>query len=105
MAEAQSAPGGAERFRAALAGAGLTNPVVELPESTHTAGDAARGPNRVDDAAVGALIGEPIGHAIAPVTDPFSQPNVCDSYTFGCENEGYQAIACPPFTRKMFPVA
>ena len=94
MAEASSAPGGAERFRAALAGTGLSNPVVELPESTHTAGDAARvvgcevaqiakslvfrakesgrpvlvvacGANRVDEAAVGALIGEPIGKANA----------------------------------------
>ncbi len=94
MAEARSAPGGAERFRAALADAGLTNQVVELPESTHTAADAARvvgcdvaqiakslvfrakdsgrsvlvvacGANRVDEAAVGALVGEPIGKANA----------------------------------------
>ena len=94
MAEAGSATGGAERFQAALAGSGLTNSVVELPESTRTAGDAARavgcevaqickslvfratssgrpvlvvacGANRVDEAAVGALIGEPIGKANA----------------------------------------
>jgi prolyl-tRNA editing enzyme YbaK/EbsC (Cys-tRNA(Pro) deacylase) len=86
--------GGAERFRAALAEAGMTNPIVELPESTHTADAAARavgcavaqiakslvfraktsgrpvlvvasGANRVDEKAVGELIGEPIGKANA----------------------------------------
>jgi prolyl-tRNA editing enzyme YbaK/EbsC (Cys-tRNA(Pro) deacylase) len=86
--------GGAERFRAALAAAGKTNRIVELPESTRTADDAARavgcevaqiakslvfrgqtsgrpvlvvasGANRVDEAAVGELIGEPIGKANA----------------------------------------
>jgi prolyl-tRNA editing enzyme YbaK/EbsC (Cys-tRNA(Pro) deacylase) len=94
VADAPPPAGGADRFRAALASAGLTNPIVELPESTRTAGDAARavgcevaqiakslvfraatsgrpvlvvasGANRVDEAAVGELIGEPIGKADA----------------------------------------
>src|SRR4029079_18643970 len=84
--------GGAERFKAALAGGGWSHDIVILPDSTRTAKEAAVavgcdvaqivkslvfrattsgrpvlviacGANRVDEAAVGTLIGEPIGKA------------------------------------------
>jgi prolyl-tRNA editing enzyme YbaK/EbsC (Cys-tRNA(Pro) deacylase) len=82
----------AARVQAALAAAGLTCEVVELPASTRSAQEAAQaigcqveqivkslvfharqsdrpilvlasGPNRVDEARLGALLGEPIGRA------------------------------------------
>ena len=95
MAEAgNSAGGGAERFKAALAGGGWSHDIVILPDSTRTAKEAAVavgcdvaqivkslvfrattsgrpvlviacGANRVDETAVGTLIGEPIGKADA----------------------------------------
>jgi prolyl-tRNA editing enzyme YbaK/EbsC (Cys-tRNA(Pro) deacylase) len=89
-----SAGGGAERFKAALAGGGWSHDIVILPDSTRTAKEAAAavgcevaqivkslvfrgttsgrpvlviacGANRVDEIAVGTLIGEPIGKADA----------------------------------------
>jgi prolyl-tRNA editing enzyme YbaK/EbsC (Cys-tRNA(Pro) deacylase) len=95
VAEAgSSGGGGAERFKAALAGGGWTHDIVILPDSTRTAQEAALavgcdvaqivkslvfrgttsgrpvlviacGANRVDETAVGTLIGEPIGKADA----------------------------------------
>jgi prolyl-tRNA editing enzyme YbaK/EbsC (Cys-tRNA(Pro) deacylase) len=91
---AGSSGGGAERFKAALAQGGWTHEIVVLPDSTRTAKEAALavgcdvaqivkslvfrgttsgrpvlviacGANRVDESAVGALIGEPIGKADA----------------------------------------
>jgi len=84
----------AQRVQAALAAAGFTLAVVELPQSTRTSAEAAAavgcavgqiaksiifravtsdrpvlvlasGPNRVDEAAVGALLGEPLSKADA----------------------------------------
>jgi len=89
-----SAGGGAERFKDALAGGGWSHDIVILPDSTRTAKEAALavgcdvaqivkslvfrattsgrpvlviacGANRVDETAVGTLIGEPIGKADA----------------------------------------
>ena len=94
MAAAGNSAGGAERFKAALAEGGWTHEIVILPDSTRTAKEAALavgcdvaqivkslvfrgtesgrpvlviacGANRVDETAVGALIGEPIGKADA----------------------------------------
>ena len=95
MADAgNTAGGGAERFKAALASGGWSHDIVILPDSTRTAKEAALavgcdvaqivkslvfratttgrpvlviacGANRVDESAVGTLIGEPIGKADA----------------------------------------
>ncbi|MEO8691926.1 MAG: YbaK/EbsC family protein [Acidimicrobiales bacterium] len=94
MAAAGNSAGGAERFKAALAQGGWNHEIVVLPDSTRTAKEAAlavgcdvaqivkslvsrgttsarpvlviaSGANRVDETAVGALIGEPIGKADA----------------------------------------
>jgi prolyl-tRNA editing enzyme YbaK/EbsC (Cys-tRNA(Pro) deacylase) len=94
VAAAGNSAGGAERFKAALAQGGWTHEIVILPDSTRTAKEAALavgcdvaqivkslvfrgtmsgrpvlviacGANRVDESAVGALIGEPIGKADA----------------------------------------
>ena len=117
-AEAGSSGGGAERFKAALAGGGWTHDIVILPDSTRTANEAALavgcdvaqivkslvfratetsrpvlviacGANRVDEAAVGALIGEPIGKANA---------------NFVRENTGYAIGGVPPIGHAVAPV-
>jgi len=118
VAETGSATGGAERFRAALAAAGWTHDIVELPESTRTAKEAALavgcdlaqivkslvfrgttsdrpvlvvacGANRVDEASVGALIGEPIGKADAD---------------FVREKTGFAIGGIPPIGHAVVPV-
>jgi prolyl-tRNA editing enzyme YbaK/EbsC (Cys-tRNA(Pro) deacylase) len=119
VAEAgSSGGGGAERFKAALGGGGWTHDIVILPDSTRTASEAALavgcdvaqivkslvfrgttsgrpvlviacGANRVDEALVGALIGEPIGKANA---------------NFVRENTGYAIGGVPPIGHAVAPV-
>ena len=118
MTEAGSSGGGADRFKAALAGGGWTHDIVILPDSTRTASEAAVavgcdvaqivkslvfratetsrpvlviacGANRVDEAVVGALIGEPIGKANA---------------NFVRENTGYAIGGVPPIGHAVTPV-
>ena len=119
MAEAgNSAAGGADRFKAALAGGSWTHDIVTLPDSTRTAQEAALavgcdvaqivkslvfrgttsgrpvlviacGANRVDEALVGTIIGEPIGKANA---------------NFVRENTGYAIGGVPPLGHAVAPV-
>jgi len=94
VAAVGNSAGGAERFKTALAEGGWSHEIVVLPDSTRTAKEAALavgcdvaqivkslvfrgtesgrpvlviacGANRVDESAVGTLIGEPIGKADA----------------------------------------
>src|SRR5947209_1440135 len=63
------------RVQEALAAAGLATRVVEMPQSTRTAADAAKsgaavlviasGTNRVNESSIAAVVGEPIGKADA----------------------------------------
>ena len=118
MADAANTAGGAERFKAALARGGWTHDIVILPDSTRTAKEAALavgcdvaqivkslvfrgtksgrpvlvigcGANRVDEALVGVIIGEPIGKANAD---------------FVREKTGYAIGGVPPIGHAVAPV-